>query len=61
MTLTSSNGVALKAPSPLTMPAGVTVGTISLAVSKVSTPTSVTLTLSYNNSTQTAKVMLMPR
>lgn len=61
MALTSSNSVALKVPAQVTMPVGVAVGSLALTASKVATPTSVTLTLSYNNSTQTAKVMITPK
>jgi subtilase family serine protease len=61
MTFSSSAPAAFAVPSTIVMPAGGTIGTMRLKASTVTAATKVTLTLLYNNSSQTTTFTVTPK
>lgn len=61
ITLSSSNSGALMLPSPVLMPAGETSGRLRISTARVTAAATVTITAAYDNSTQTATLMVEPR
>ena len=60
VTLASSNGSAFPVAGSFTIPAGQTTGSFSTPAGTVSAPTLVTVTASYNSSSQQAQVTINP-
>jgi Beta-propeller repeat len=60
ITLTSSNPAILSVPANLTIPTGGQTGTVTAATSAVTVNTPVTVTASYNNSSQSITVTVQP-
>ena len=60
VTLTSSNTVVATVPASITISAGSTTGTFSVATTGVSAATNVTITASYGGATQTATLTVSP-